>query len=482
MTTVSSTSSSSSSAVSFQGLSSGLQTDSLVDALMEQASQPLYRLQAKQSLNKERASLVRTISADLTALNTDISNLNGSGFTANTVSSSDSNSTYVSATASGAAKGNYSLFVKQVAVAAQTVYSGAITASQDLGGSQSSDGKYHFSVTGTNGTSTDISTSTNTLQGLRDAINASSSTTGVAASLVQVDANGTQYALTISASKTGLGSTGGSTVSLAAASENSGSTITALTTAAAGSGYSKTVTNAQNAVFNVNGIELTRTSNTVTDAVEGMTISLKSAQAIGTPATTLTVATDKTALTKSMQNVVDKFNTLLKVYKDNSGQDSSGNALPLANDFTIRNLISTVRSKIMSVPTGLSSSTSFRSAADLGLKTNKDGTMSLDSAAFQAAVDKDPSGAVSVFNAIGSDMQAMVNQVTSPGSGNLALVLQSIDSQNTRLTSQISIMQTQLDRKKTILQNQYANLETTVGQLQSIAKSLTSLSSSSSSS
>jgi flagellar hook-associated protein 2 len=486
-TTVGSTSTT--SAVSFQGLSSGLQTDSLVEALMTQASQPLVRLQSKQALNNQRSSLLHTLNSNLLALSSSVNNVNLSGLSANTVASSDANGTYVTATASGAANGNYSLTVNQVAVAAQSVYEGAISgtpSTYSLGGTAAAaDQKYHYTVTGTDGNSTDIalSAATNTLAGLRDAINSSSSTSGVSASLVQLDSSGTSYALVLGATQTGLGATGGSTVSLAlgtGSSDNSTSNMAAfISTTGKPAGLQNKTVSAQDAKFNLNGIDLTRSSNTVTDAVQGMTLTLKAPQATNTPATTLTVATDQAAATKSMQDVVDKFNAILKLYRDNSGTDSSGNPQALANDFNIRSMISSVRSKIMSSPSGLATGSAFSSAASLGLKTNRDGTMSLDSTAFKAALDKNPTDVSNVFTGAGTALVGYVNTVTSPGSGNLAMVLQSIDTQNLSVTRQISTMQTYLDRKRTILQNQYSKLETTVGQLQSVAKSLSGMSSTS---
>lgn len=485
-TTVGSTTST--SAVSFQGLSTGLQTDSLVEAIMQQASQPLTRLQAKQTQNTTRSTLLQTMNTDLLNLSSAINDVNLSGLTANTVSSSDANGTYVTATASGAANGNYSVTVNQVAVAAQSVYEGQITgtpSTYSLGGTAGSDGNYHYTITGTNGTNTDISlaASNNTLAGLRDAINASSSTTGVSASLVQLNSSGSNYAVVLNATATGLGSGGGNTVSLALGNGSNSNPDSALAsflsaTKPSGSGLQNSTTKAVDANFTLNGVTLTRSSNVVTDAVQGMTFTLKSAQGSSTPATVLTVATDKAAATTALQGVVDKFNAVLKLYQSNSGTDSSGNPGAFANDFNLRTMISNLRSKIMSPPSGLSSTDAYSSAASLGLKTNRDGTMSLDSAAFQSALDTNPSSAADLFSAVGTSLVGYVNSVTAPGSGDIARVMQSIDTQNANLTQQISTMQTYLDRKRTLLQNEYSQLEVTVGQLQSVGKSLSGLSSS----
>ena len=65
-----------------------------------------------------------------------------------------------------------------------------------------------------------------------------------------------------------------------------------------------------------------------------------------------------------------------------------------------------------------------------------------------------------------------MNSITASGSGNIAQLLSGIDQQNFNLSHQITDMQARLDRRKTALQDQYANLEAVVGQLQAAGQSL----------
>ena len=99
---------------------------------------------------------------------------------------------------------------------------------------------------------------------------------------------------------------------------------------------------AQDAKFTLNGIDLVRKSNTVTDAVDGVTFNLK--QGAQPTATTFTVALDKSAITSAMQDAVSKFNAMLKVYKDASG---TGGAL--ANDPSVRSIVSQVRAALAGI-------------------------------------------------------------------------------------------------------------------------------------
>lgn len=453
--------------ISFQGLSTNLPTDSLISAIMDQEGQPIKRMQAKQALNSRRTSLLRTINSNLLALSTSLSTLANSSFNTRGVTSSDSTNTYASATASGTTPGTYDLKVTNIATKAQ---SNNLTR---LATGSSAVGEGTYAILDTNGTTKTITitSANNTLEGFRDAINASGSS--VTASIVNAGIGATPYQLVISANKTGTGTNGGSTFTLAQTSGTSNALGVATGTLDAGSNLTSggTVSNisAQNASFTVNGVDMTRTSNTVTDAIDGMTITLKSGSP-SAPTTTFTVAQDKTAATNALNDVVTKFNALLKTYKD-----GAANGGPLASDRSVRTLIENQRRTITLGASGLSPGNAFQSGADMGLKTNRDGTLSLDTTVFQAALDQNPTAVSNLFNAISSTLQSDVSSITSPGSGNIAQIISDVDAQNAQLTQQIASGQARLDRRKLALQTQFANLETTVGRLQSAGQSLGSL-------
>lgn len=454
------------SPISFQGLSTNLPTDQLVEAILQAESQGMERMQARQALNSQRASLVRTFRSNLLALQTAFGSLANSSFSSRSVSSSDANNTYLTATATGAANGTYDVVVRQAAQGARLTAPTAATAlTASLGGADTvgdGSGTYDYTLTNTDGEAVTVSLSAanNTLAGLRDAINAQTGTTGVQATVVQTAATGDSYKLVLSTTETGLGSAGDSIYL-------KGNAGNLLGLSNAGSGTQSQVV-AENALFSVNGIDLERSSNVVTDAVEGLTLTLKAGDE--TKTTTLTVGTNRDGLKSAMGDLVAKFNALYKTYKDNSG---TGGAL--AGDTTLRTILTQVRSYLTGQPEGVDSGAAYRSGAEVGLKTERDGTLGFDSTAFLAAIDQDPSAVESVFNKAYSAFQTYSAQVTSLGSGNLALVLQTIDSQNTRLDGQIERTQVRLDRRREALQAQFSRLETLVGQMQAAGQSLGSL-------
>jgi len=454
------------SPISFAGLSTNLPTDKLVSAIIEQESQPLYRMQDKQTLGTQKISTLRSINSGLLALNTSLGSLANSSFLTRSVASSDSTNTYVSATGSGAATGTYEVRVGQLASKAQlTSLNGLATANSTAVG----EGTYAFrGLDGT--TKTFTMGATDNLQTFRDKINALGA--GVTATIVNTGALTNPQKLVISASDTGKGKDGATQFALAQVGGAANSLGIAGATLLGGNlqdaDGTKANIEAKNALFSVNGIDLERKSNVVTDAVDGLSLNLKSGgQTSASTPTVLTVTTDKSAITTAMNDMVGKFNAVLKTIKDNTGSGK-----PLSGELNVRNLLEIQRSSL----TGATSATGiFKSGAEVGLKTNRDGTLSLDATAFQAALDKDPAAVQSVFTSISEKVSKSVLSITSSGSGELAKIIQGVDAQNARLTQQISTTQSRLDKRKQALQTQFANLETMIGKMQAAGQSLSGL-------
>lgn len=401
--------------VGSSGVASGIDWNSLIQAVLQQEGQSVQALQTKQTANNNRITALQSLQSDMSSLSSGLSSL-AQKFDARTVASSDSSNKYVTATASGKVAGTYEVLVDTLAT------TGKIAPTLDSSGNPTnlavaeplttpifSGSSATFAIQGTDGVvkTLTLNSGNNTLYGLRDAINAlgtSDSTTGAAglgvvASVVNTGKGDNPYQLVLTAKTTGTGKTGGvvtiaditaggavNTLGIGAGSVDSASSPTSITGGLASSGSNV----ALDAKFSVNGIELTRKTNTVTDAVDGVTFSLQ--QGGQASPTVLTVATDTSSITSSMQDVITKFNTLLKDYQKAS---ASGGALN--NDTVARSFISRVRTALSGSPSGLSSNATFNSAASLGVRTNRDGSLSLDTTTFQKAIAEDPEAAKRVF-------------------------------------------------------------------------------------
>ncbi|GLH73181.1 hypothetical protein GETHLI_16830 [Geothrix limicola] len=419
------------SALSFQGLSTGIQTDALVSAILAQEGQGLAALQARQTRNNNKTTALTAMQTSMTSLFVSLAALQDK-FNARTVTSTDTNNSYVTATASGAGAGTYDVKVSTLAT------KGRISPTLDASGNPTNLAVANpanaiftagqttgtFAVQGTDGVIKTFQVTNNSLNGLRDAINASGA--GVTASIVNTGTGTTPYQLVITANATGTGQTGGNitladitngTSSSAGASVNTlgitagfvdsttaPTTITGLSSATSGA-------TAQNAVFTLNGIQLTRQSNVVSDAADGITFTLK--QGGQTGSTTLTVSQDISTATAGIQDVITKFNALVSGYKSASAttknSDGSLNQGPLAGDSTSRSIMAQIRTALTGASAGLPSTAPFTVPASLGVRTNSDGTLSLDTTTFKAAMEKDPSAALRLFTFSGDTTNGVVS-------------------------------------------------------------------------
>jgi flagellar hook-associated protein 2 len=405
------------SAISFQGLSSGVQTDALINAILAQKGTGLVRLQAQQARNAARTTALTTMQSQMSDLYISLSAIQDK-LNARTVTSSDVNNTYVSATATGAAAGSYDLTVTTIATKGRISATAGNLSVADPTASITTGAMPSFAVKGTDGVIKAFTLNNNSLNGLRDAINASGA--GVTATVVNTGAGTNPYQLVVTANATGTGSTGGivtladvtaggaiNTLGISAGTVDSMTTPTTLTGGLTSGASGQT---AVDAVFTVNGIQLTRKTNVVTDAATGVTFTLK--QGGQTGLTTLTVAQDKAAATAGMQDVISKFNTIIKSYSSASAvtknADGSPNKGPLADDYASQAMITKIRSTLTGLSAGLPSTATFHSLADLGVATQRDGTLTLDTNAFQAALDKDPGAVKSLFNFSASTTNGVV--------------------------------------------------------------------------
>lgn len=415
------------SPISFQGVSTGIQTDALVEAILAQEGRGVDALKARQSRNKLRTTALNSIKSNMNSLFLSLVSMQDK-FNARTVTSTDTNNTYATATATGAAAGSYDLKVTTVATKGQLSPTQGVTLSvADPAAAIFVGSKASFAIEGTDGVVKAIQVNTNSLNGLRDAINASGA--GVTASIINSgNGNPNPYQLVITAKETGTGTEAG--VITLAAIDNEDATATVLINNAAVTlgisygtltgtfaaptevtgGLTSGANPANDAVFTVNGIQLTRKSNTVTDVAEGVTFTLKQGGQTGT--TTLTVAQDKASATAGIQDVITKFNALVKTYKDasTSTKSSDGSIIPgaLAGDATTRAFITQIRTTLSGSSSGLSPSSAYQTLSSLGIKTLADGTLSLDSATFQAALETNPAAAQRLFTFSGESTSGVV--------------------------------------------------------------------------
>lgn len=377
-------------ALTANGVGSGLDINSLVNQLMTLEARPATLLNNREASFQARLSAFGQLKSVLSPMQTALSSLkSASSFQAMRATVGDG--TVASALASATAvKGSYSLEVQQIAQG-QRVVTNATTAPSVAAGTLTFNfGSYATddtdpdnpvtSFTQTSSRTVTLEPGKDNLSDLRDAIN--DANIGVRAQIVK---NGSIDQLIIAGNAEGKG--GGFQISGSAglagfsydASTGSTSTLDELE-------------KAQDAILKLDGITLTRTSNSLTDVVEGVTLNLLKGDP-GKP-TTLTVAPDRSAVKTAIENLVktyNEFNTTSRGLTNYNPENKT--AAILTGDATARSLQSQIRNALGAPVSG---SGGVSTLSELGITFNRDGSLTLVSSKLDAALN-DPDKKVAEF-------------------------------------------------------------------------------------
>ncbi|WP_156504220.1 flagellar filament capping protein FliD, partial [Oleiphilus sp. HI0066] len=300
--------------VSSVGIGSGVLTSDLIDQLVSAERTPTEnRLNSREESVTAELSLFAQIQSAVTDIRLPARNL-ANPDTFNELTVNTGSSAFTASTNSKAIAGNYTLEVTSLAKS-QSLSSGTFA---DSDTTQVGEGTLAFTIDGVT-TNLAINSSNNTLDGIASAINEESAL-GASATVIN---NGSGYQLVITSSETGVAKAIEINVT-----DSDGNNIdgTGLSQLSYTTGAQNLIQNqaATDASFNFNGIAITRTSNTVDDLVEGLTIELKGTNT-GSPAS-LTVERDDDVVVEKVQEFVDKYNALRALIVENSQIDPSNPA------------------------------------------------------------------------------------------------------------------------------------------------------------
>lgn len=411
-------------ALSSPGIGSNLDINSIVSQLMSVEQQPLVNLAKKESSFQAKLSALGNLKGALSTFQNTLKSLaDVSKFKSVRATITDSTIATASATSSATA-GTYSLEVNKLAQAQKLVSAGQAnitnvigtgtltfdfgTIAVGAGSFDSATGKYtdaSFSSNGSGTKTVTIDSSNSSLSGIRDAINQAS--IGVTAAIVN-DGGESPYRLVLTETSTGKTNSMKISVSGDAALENLlGHDPGA---APAGQALSETVT-AQNAEFKVDGIAISKSSNTVTDAIPGVTLTLAKTNT-GSP-TNLAVSLDSAAITGSVGQFVFAFNQINQTLRDLSAYNSSTKQGAVLNgDATVRTIQTQIRN-VLTAPVGGGAST-FTVLSQIGVTVQKDGTLAVDNTKLQKAMDDNVGDVAALFAATGkaSDSLAAFTSAT----------------------------------------------------------------------
>nr|WP_307727997.1 flagellar filament capping protein FliD [Massilia terrae] len=449
----------------------------LVSNLMATEQGPMNTILKQEATDQAKLSAFGTLKGALGTLQTAASTLNMSSTFAS-VAANVADSSYFTASTSGTAvAGDYNIQVKALAASQKLMSSGFSDPTTVVGdGTLTIDiGKYDTATppgftakSGSTAVTITIGPDNHTLAGIRDAINGANA--GISASIVN-DGTTSRLSITTKDSGTanqvriGVATSGGS--GLSALAYNGG----------AATGLTQNVA-AADAHLVVDGLDIYKSSNTVTDAVQGITLNLLKTTPDATP-DKLSLTPDTNKIRSAIDSFVSAYNAVHAQIGQLTAYDAStGTASLLTGDSTTTGIDAKLRSMVTStVATGIPGLTSL---TDIGVGFQLDGTLKVDTDKRDRVLN-DPTIDVKKLFVKSSDTMVGVGSIMNTGVsamifGNNATINQKVDNLNAdfkqlekRKTDETARLQQVQDRYTL----QYSSLDTLIASMNKTQSYLT---------
>lgn len=374
----------------------------------------------------------------------------------NALSATSSQQTAFTADASSsAAAGSYNVTVTNLASAQQLV-SGPLSATGSVG-----DGSLTISL-GTQSFNVTAASGSDTLADIADAINSATGNPGVDATVIQ-GSDGNAHLL-LTSSQTGAANT------ISVSETDGGNGLAALTY---GTGNTANYTQAAkplDASFSVAGVPESSANNTIPNAVNGVTLTLL-APTTGTGGT-LTVANDTSAIATNISNFVTAYNTLVAAIKPLGSFDSSTDT---AGQLIGNPVLTGTQNQIQNVLYSFVGSSTYNSLASVGITTNSDGTLSVNSSTLQTALSTNVSAVSNLFSGTSGIASQLNTQISASlaSSGTIGTYAATLQTQENALTTQTNKLNTQMAALTASLTQQYSALNALLSSLQTTSSQLT---------
>ncbi len=243
----------------------------------------------------------------------------------------------------------------------------------------------------------------------------------------------------------------------------------------------------QNANLSVDGYNVTSASNTVTGVINGVTLNL-----LGTNPTTainLNIAQDNSGLSSQVSTLVSDISTAL-AFINNQNTYNSSSTSATSNVLMGNGSLFAIKSNIVNtLLENIPGNSTYTNAALIGLNFASDGTVSLNSDTFAAALSANPTEVANVVKTLSTDLYKNLNIYVDPTTGTITSMENSINSQITNINTQLAAVDANCAQAAQALEQQYNDLEVLLEQtnqtkdfLTAMVNSMTNTSSSSSTS
>ena len=453
------------------GIGSGLDINSLVTQLVAAEGTPaLSRLAQLEASTQAKISSFGLLKSSLSDFSDSIDALKSlSTFDGRTAQSGDLTLFTTSAT-NTAAIASYSVEVTSLASAQKLVSAGFATPATTIGS-----GSLTVS-SGTKAATISIASGTDSLTDIRDAINLATEQSGVSATLLTVDDGfgGTVSKLLLTSADTGTANNITVTVDDDDLNDTDNLGLSQLVYDPAGTGTTNlsVASAATDAVISIDGQAVTRSSNTISDAIDGVTISLVKANP-GNPAT-LGIVRDSSGASSAIDDFVTKFNALQNNISELTKFDSEGGRHgALLGNATLLTLSNQVRRQL--TDSVLGADASLNTLSSLGITTQPDGTLEIDQTKLDTALADNPDGVSTLFSSfdgIAANLDTVMDGLLD-SDGSVEASLNGLNATLEDIADQRESIDRSLASLETRLFAQFNAMDALVAQLQSTSDFLT---------
>ncbi|MBC7360560.1 MAG: flagellar filament capping protein FliD [Desulfacinum sp.] len=425
---------------SLSGVGSGFDWQTMLEQLRQvEEKQYLQPLESQKDRQEDILSAWNTVSTKLSDLLSAVQAIKDSSdfdlFTSSLTSSSsvDPESLLSVTVGSGAAKSRFGIQITNLAKAEKLQSTSVASASDSAGWTGTLTIEGH-----------DVTLDGKSLNELRDEINTlntGDNATGVMASVIKVSDSDYRLILT---------------------SEEEGAAGIQFTDAPGD--YFSTLQAGEDAVFSIDGITMTRSSNTITDAIEGVTLQLRGED----PTTTITLGLDRDeeGIQGKIQSFVDAYNSVMEYINEQFQYNSISNEAKgaLFGDAQLRSIKNRLQTTVLG-----------QELFSYGITFTREGTLEFDAEEFRDALSQDYAGTVSKFNDMAQSLQTVLDDLTDSVDGTVTTQIKSVEGKIDTLDDRMQTMEERIDAELERMKAQFIAMDNAMNTMNNQLSSLSQL-------
>ncbi|PIE17279.1 MAG: hypothetical protein CSA66_06160 [Proteobacteria bacterium] len=437
--------------INFGGISSGMDTQAIVDAMVAVQQQPIHRIEERRAGFETQISDIGKVKSALSELDSLMKDMKEVSNVLSFSASSSDEDVLTAAIEGAASAGTYGIDVSELA-AAEKDRSAALSSKY----AAMREGTITIAAGG--GESVDVEIETgDTIEDVVQKINKS----GAAVDASYID-DGDNLYVQLAAKQTGFEIGGAADDAITITEDYRGN---------GGAEFDFTqVVAAKNAVVDVDGLSVESRTNTLTDVVEDVSITLT-----GTGYSELAVAADREGTQERLTDFVDHYNDVLgQIRSQTRNADGSRSS---AADPTLTRLESELRSLIGQTVAGATGS--FDALSQVGITTTSQGELELDKSLLEDAMDADMRGIGDLFTledeGIAAKFMGLVERYNDSTDGTLAMRVDALNDRIDDASARIESLQLRLDKATATIEAKFTAMEQAMSQYQLQSSALASI-------